>query len=1196
VSTFRFTAALLAVLVPFTTFAQSDRGTLTGTVSDAQSAIVQNARVVAINEATGAQLQTITTETGNFTLAQLPAGAYRITVEAPGFKRTEQNAVQVQVAQTTRLDLRLDVGATTESVTVSAEAPMLRTENAEQSVNVSGNRINNLPINFGGGGGSTGGIRNWMSFIQLAPGVSGTNERASINGSAGGAFKVIVEGQDLTSSNDTIWTSSVSAASVEMISEFSFQASNFAAEFGQTLGGVFNFTTKSGTNQFRGSLFEYFTNEALDARRPFAGKPISRKHDFGGTIGGPVWIPKIYNGRNKTFFFFNYERFRVRTRATGSYDTVPTEAFRNGDFSSLLTGRQLTGTDPLGRPLFENVIYDPQTERVAPNGQLVRDPFPGNIIPRNRMDPVALKIQGLIPAPNRAGNTLNWLQNTATGKFQDIPAIKVDHNFTDAIRTSFYYSVQNTDQITANDGLPLPITERRDQSIYGHTTRLNYDHSLTPTVFLHLGAGYVRFHNPDSSPADVLQYDATGALGLIGSATNPAGFPRITGLSTAFGGMRNMGPTNANKYYDSKATGVASMSWVRGNHTYKFGGEYRLNSWTDYNANRSQGSYAFSAEQTGLPSLQGANLGGGSVGFGYASFLLGLVNNASVKAVQDPQWRKSSLGLFAQDTWKVTRRLTLDYGLRWDYAGQGHEIHYRNSMFGPTIPNPAAGGRPGGIVYEGYGAGRCDCEFTDTYPWAFGPRLGIAYQLNPRTVVRAGWGVTYSALANWWYVTGGTALGVGFNDVNFSTPAYAQPALLLQNGLNYDRSLLYTATLDPGLRPQPGQLNSPSGGYDRNGGRPGRVQQWNIAIQRELTRNLSLEAAYVGNRGVWLEANDLNNINAISEERLRSFGLDLNNPNDRTLLTSRIDSAVAAQRGFNRLPYAGFPTSATVAQSLRPFPQFSSSLNPRWAPLGSSWYDSLQMKLTQRYSRGLDYSVAFTWQKELALGTGNPSAGGNGLGATVNDVFNRQNQKSLASSSQPFILVIGFNYQTPKFTSNKVVSAITRDWLFGGVLRYASGALIGSPASQSNLNSLVFQNTRMNRVPGEPLFLQDPNCHCIDPNKEFVLNPKAWVEPPAGQFGTSAGYYNDYRWQRQASESASIGRMFQIRERLRFQVRGEFFNIFNRLNLPTPTSNNPLATQQRNATTGVPISGFGFINANNAGGQRNGQLVARFEF
>ena len=361
----RITGALCALVMSSALFAQSDRGTITGTVSDPQTAVVQNARVVATNTETGAISQTITTETGNYTLTQLPAGAYDLSIEAPGFKKTSQAGIRVQVAQTARVDIRLEVGSTAESVVVTADAPLLRTENAEQSINVTGNRINNLPLNFGGGGGATGGIRNWMSFIQLAPGVSGNNERASINGTPGGAFKVIVEGQDLTSSNDTIWTSTVSAASVEMISEFSFQGSNFAAEFGQTLGGVFNFTTKSGTNQFHGSLFEYLTNEALDARRPFAGLPLSRKHDFGGTIGGPVLIPKVYDGRNKTFFFFNYERFRVQTRATGTFDTVPTEAYRNGDFSAALTGRVLNGTDPLGRQLLENTIYDPLTERTA---------------------------------------------------------------------------------------------------------------------------------------------------------------------------------------------------------------------------------------------------------------------------------------------------------------------------------------------------------------------------------------------------------------------------------------------------------------------------------------------------------------------------------------------------------------------------------------------------------------------------------------------------------------------------------------------------------------------------------------------------------------------------------------------------------------------------------------------------------------
>ncbi len=1182
-------------LLVLAAFAQSDRGTITGTVLDPAGAVVPAAKVTARHLETGTVSETTTTGTGNYTLPSLPAGLYEVSVEAAGFKKATQQRVQVQVAQTARVDLTLEVGALTESVVVTASVPLLRTENAEQSMNVSGDRINSLPLNFGGGGGATGSIRNWLSFIILAPGVSGTTERAPVNGAPAGAFKIYVEGQDVTSSNDTVWTSTVAAASVETIGEFSMQTANFAAEFGQVLGGVLNFTTKSGANQFHGSGYEYFTNEALDARRHFTGaKPISRKHDFGFTVGGPVTIPKLYNGRDKTFFFFNLELFRNKTRSAGTWISVPTAAYRNGDFSAALTGRQL-GTDPAGRAIMENTVYDPRSDRTV-NASLVRDPYPGNLVPKSFMDPVALKIQALIPNPDNPEVINNWQPDTENHRYQSIPSIKIDHSFSDAMKLSGYWSVQKTDQITSPDGLPVPITSRRDQKIYGHTVRLNLDRTITPRLLVHLGAGYLRFHNPDSSPPGVLRYDAVKELGFAGSATDPAGFPYITGLSSNRGGFSqySMGPGTAGLYYNDKLTSVLNATYIRNNHTYKLGGEFKQEVWADNNFYGAQGQLNFSAAQTALPYLQTTSVGGGSIGFGYASFLLGLVNTANVNAVKTLQWRKQAWSLYVQDSWKITRRLTLDYGLRWDYAGQGHELHWRTSEVGINTPNPSAGGLPGGFVYEGYGPGRCNCTFVQAYPYAIGPRLGMAYQIDPKTVFRAGWGVTYSALANWWYVTGGSSTLGFFNSVTWTT-AFGQPAVRAQEGLHYNVADLYTASLNPGIRPSPGQLDVPPAWgaqmNDPNGGRPGRVNQWNIAVQREIARNLSLEAAYVGNRGVWLEANALVAMNATNPATLQARGLSLTNAADRQLLTSTIGSALAASRGF-KAPYAGYPSWATVAQTLRPFPQFNDGLTVRWAPLGSSWYDSLQVKFTKRYSHGLDMTAAFTWQKELARGTGgNPGAGGGG----INDVFNRQNQKSLTGSSQPLILVMGVNYETPRVGPNRLVRQALGGWTFGGILRYSSGSLIGVPGSRNNLAQLNYQNTRFNRVPGEPLFLKDPNCHCIDPNKELVLNPKAWSDAAAGEWGFSAPYYNDYRWQRSATEQASLGRSFRIRERMFFQVRAEFFNLFNRTFLPGPSSGNPLQTPTYSSQS-VPTGGFGYINATSTSGQRNGQLVARFQW
>jgi len=1193
-------------LLAWVAFAQGDRGTITGTISDPASAVVPAAKVTVRNMDTGAVYETVTTDTGNYTVTGLPIGNYEVSVEAPGFKRAAQPGVRVQVAQTFRVNIELQVGSTSESITITAESPMLRTENAEQSVNVSGDRINALPLNFGGGGGSTGNIRNWLSFMTLAPGVNGTESNpagATVNGLPSGMFKILVEGMDVTSSNDTRWTSTVAASSVEVIGEFSLQTSNFQAQYSGGLGAMFNFTTKGGTNQIHGSLYDYFTNETLfDAHRHFLAsrRDRSRKQDGGGTVGGPVYVPKLYDGRDKTFFFFSLEIFRNKSVTYGQRSTVPTDAYRRGDFSAALTGRQLI-LDRRGVAVLENTIYDRNTERTI-DGFVYRDPFSGNVVPSSRLDPVALKIQDMLPKPTNSELINNWIYDLENPREQNLPSLKVDHNIDYTKKLSFYWSYQTTRDIPGNDPLPYPITAKRDKTARGHTFRLNYDQSITPTLLLHLGAGYLRFNNPDSSKREVLDFDAVGKLGLRGATTDPAGFPRITGIgSGTFGGMTNsLGPTNANDYYNDKPTAMADVTYVRGNHTYKAGGQFSQEVWTDRNTRGAQGTYNFSSAQTGQPGLQGLSLPSGTgVGLGYASFLLGMTSSAQVNAVQDPQWRKKSWGLYAQDNWKITRKLTLDYGLRWDLSGVGHEIWYRNSMFGPTVPNPNAGGLPGGIVYEGYGPGRCNCSFTDTYPYAVSPRLGLAYQAGDKTVVRAGWALSYGPGPNWWYLTNRTLYGVGFDVYSLPVPATGQPASFLKDGLTYDRAKLYTPTLDPGLGISPGQVVGNVGGfYSRGGGRPQRVNQWNIAVQREIAPNLTLETAYVGNRGVWLEANNLAQMNVSSTDRLKSFGLDVRNAADRALLVSNLSTSAVIARGF-KPPYAGYPTNRTLAQSLRPFPQFTSSYAPTWAPLGNSWYDSLQMKLTKRYSHGLDLSAAFTWSKEL--GRGNGGSNGAALGGGVNNQFNLINQKSLASSYRPLILTTAFSYQTPRVTASKWIRAAAGDWVFGGIIRYRSGSMLSVPdSSASNLNNYTFMPaTRRNRVEGQELFVKDPGCHCIDPNKDTaLLNRNTWQELPQGEWGVSAPYYSDMRWVRDADEQLSLGRTFYFSEsrRVRLTVRVEFFNVFNRVTLPAPSSGNPDQTPTFDSQ-GRQTGGYGFINTvNGIGGARNGQGVIRFEF
>jgi hypothetical protein len=1205
-----FALAVSCSLFIFSAYAQSDRGTITGSVTDPSSAVVAGAKVEVRNLDNGSVYKAATTNTGGFTITSVPSGKYSVSVTAAGFKTASETGVEVLLDQTVKIDFNLQVGQISDTVTVTASAEMLKTDNAEQSMNVSGQKVNDLPINFGGGGAAGGGIRNWLSFTYLAPGVAGTSANSEVNGLPGSNFKVYLEGQDSTSNNDTAWTSTVAAASVEAITEFAVQSSNFSAEFGQVMGGLYNFTTKSGTNQLHGSVYEEWANEALDARHPFNHLlDKDRKNDYGFTIGGPVWIPKLYNGKNHTFFFFNLERFGNNQASNAQTGTVPTAAYRNGDFSCALyatttncTGPTVSLTDPTsGYTFLQNQIFDPASTFTDSNGRLMRTPFPNNVIPTNRLDPVALKIQALIPAPVGNQTTLNWTPSIITNTQQEIPSLKIDHDFGPNTKANFFWTYMSTNQIANPDGLPIPLTSARPKIVGGNQYRFNLDRTISANMLAHLGFGFYRFHNPDSSPAGVLDYDAKGLLGLVGSATG-VGFPAISGLSynNEGGNPLGFGPTTADHQTTDLASVTGSWTWIHGRHNYKAGFEIKQDVYSDANLQGAEGVYAFSGAQTAPPFLGTTTVGTGSatgsVGSGYASFLLGAVNSTTVNPPKETQLRRITQGLFIQDNFKVTPKLTVEMGLRWDRVPLGHELWDRQSEIGLNTPNPNAGNLPGGFVFAGYGAGRCNCEFSKTYNYAFGPRLSVAYQIDKKTVLRAGWGVSYSAGDSWAYLNGGYSLnGLGYNSVQLSAPSFGLVSSQLQNGIAYSPAALSTQNLSPGVNTTAGQLNTFSsvwGGLynDPGAGRPARVNQWNIALQRQLSKSMTIEAAYVGNRGVWEPSNGLVSLNAITPARLKALGLDLTNANTRTLLTSTIGSAAAKAAGI-QLPYATFPTTATVAQALRPFPEYNSSLQAEFVNQGDSYYDSIQVKFLKRISHGLDVSANYTFSKTENIG-----------GYINADPYNRAIQKALDSNDYPHIFVSAITYTTPKVTSNKLVRAVVGDWTWAATLRYASGALIAAPQSQvSKWATYTFESgTPMIRAPGVPLYLTGIDCRCFDPNNinQRILNPAAWIDVPAGTISPGAGYYNDYRGPHQVNENMNFGRTFRLRERVSLNVRAEFFNVFNRVFLGNPSTSNPTQTTTVNNGTGA-ISGFGYYSigsTSNLGGQRNGQLVARIRF
>ena len=1206
-------------------FGQADRGTITGTVADPAGAVIGNAAIEAKNQATGVTYQAASTNTGNYTIAQLPAGTYEVSVTVPGFKKYTRQGITVEVAQTLRIDVALEVGQASESITVQADAPLLRTESGDISHMVNASNMDALPIlGIGAGQAGSSGIRNPYALTELIPGTMWqANAQVRVNGAPNNTQSFRIEGQD-ASNTGTPGVQAQTQPSVDAIQEVAVQTSNFAAEYGQVGGGMFNVTMKSGTNQFHGTAYDYFVNEAFNAGEPFTdspnGNPLqrNRRQDWGFTIGGPVWIPKVYNGHDKTFFFFNWEQYRERVDINNQQETVPTDAYKAGNFAtSIPPGSGPIGTDALGRPIYAGEIYDPATTRQGPSG-LIRDPFANQAIPQPRFDPVAAKIQALFPeplGPFANGVVNNYIPNIPTSRITEIPSLKLDQAIGPKGRLSFFWQETKTTAPLSFtfgrvDGLPDPLATNVATFQTSQVYRLNYDHTISPTLLLHLGSGYRSndFYTPNVNEEGVVpNYNAETSLGLMGGVTHNF-FPAMNGMCQGVpgpfnftpyacfgqGGMQTIGGSANGHAWTESPSFNASLTWVKNNHTYKFGVEGRLEGYPAPAAG-SPGSYNFSTDQTNLPYLAGTTVRGQTAGFGYASFLLGQVQSAIVANGVDPRLGKHEIGLFAQDSWKITRKLTLDYGLRYDYETYLQEQYGRAPFFSPTTLNPVVG-IPGAVTFDGYGAGHCNCQLAKNYPWGFAPRLGLAYQIDSKTVFRGGFGIIYGNTESNNNSSGGLA-----GSTRFNVTAPGLPVTTLAAGLPASFNPPPWPNYSPGqfnFGPVPVALSSPF--MDPNAGRPPRQYEWSVGFQREIAPNMALDVYYVGNRGIWWQAPALSNLNAIPLSRISAAGLDVNNPNDMSLLQLPLNSAAVVGRGLNIQPYAGFPLTQTLGQALRPFPQYT-TINTYWDPLGDTWYNALQVKLNKRFSHGLSLLGTFTWSKSMDTGTeiGEPNPGTTG-NAVVNDVFNRGINKYLSQYDQPFIFNLSATYVTPKIHTTKVLSYIARDWTYGVFLQYASGFPIEVPLANNNLGAQVFQTSFANRVAGVPLFTVDPNCHCYDPNKTFLLNPAAWSNPLPGQFGTSAAYYNDYRYQRRPSENMNLGRTWPIKESMSFNIRFELTNVFNRSYWGNPSNANFQAPQtlQRN---GNAASGFGFMNTITPGFTgalvpRNGMVVARFTF
>lgn len=1258
--------------------AQTNLGTITGTITDPAGAVVPGAPIEAKNNATGAVYPAASSATGNFTISQLPLGAYELSVSVAGFKKYVRTGITVEAYGIYRIDPVLEVGQATESVVVAAESPMLKTESTEVSYDIPTSSLDDLPILTLAGAppgffntSGLGNIRNPLAALTLLPGTDfATDNTLRINGMPSSSQTINIEGQD---ASNGFWKqlTQINQAGADAIQEVTVQTSNYAAEYGQAGGGYINYTMKSGTNQLHGGAFDQFTNTVFNAGLPFTIDPVNpnynirnpiHQNDYGFTLGGPVVIPKVYNGHDKTFFFFSFEQFRQNNFTSTGIGAVPTALQEQGNFAAdggpfslaaFIYGCHTVAA--VGASICPNQIYDPQT-RTTVNGTPTEQPFPNNTIPASRFDPTALLIQKYFPAPNTAGFFNYTIPGYSNYRHTTIPSIKIDELLSPKLKLSGYYSATKTYSPGTN-GFAPPITTAEVQDALAQTVRLNLDDTVTPTFLLHFGAGFLYTTNPQVTPT----FDQGANHLFPEGAPFPSNyFPYVSGLAgSAFGfiGFSGAGsfPTgNTASFFeapfeaDVKPTFNANATWIKANHTFKLGATAMFEGIPSILAGRANGEFEFSNVETANPAQYGqpwANTA--SSGLGYASFLLGLADGLQLAPSETGiRLGMHSYSIYLQDSWKVTHTLTVELGLRWDYANLWTEQHGRLQSAAFTLPNPTIGGRLGSVQYEQ----TCHCTFAQPYGLSVGPHVGVAWQITPNTVFRAGGAVNYGAAPD--------QAGLNASVADFlalTPPGYGLPAAILKNGDPFAAGNVFgnpVLTYNNFYNPQTPQYppatsglvppSAPFVSIASNAARLPRIFQWSVGFQRMIGKGMVIEAAYVGNRGNWWTAPLLSsmNYNGDSVNTLASkFGIDIHNPTDQQLLLTPISSPQVIARFPNLANpnnvYRGFPSSEPLIAALVPEPQWYGGIPPFLGPpMGATWYDSLQVKFTKRYSHGLTAGVAYTYQKELTNGVNSNTSYLTPNAPLINDVFSPALDKQLSGFDIPQELIINFTYTTPKWepgsgSASHALSWLTRDWTLSGVLRYQSGILIRTPPSNNNLltelgigpanNPAIWGGgtTFYNRVPGQPLFLVDPNSH-FDPTKQLALNPAAWADAPAGTYGASAPYFNDFRWQRQPAESLGFGRVFRIKEGMTFQIRAEFQNIFNRYFYSTPAdqvglfglpSVNPatLAGHQGSITgahgavneQGLLSAGYGFVAFANGGTSvrpRSGDIIARFTF
>jgi hypothetical protein len=1165
---FIFALVFLLLLATISLQAQTTNGSIQGTVTDPNGGAIPGASVTARNLDTGLSQSTTTTEAGIYSLPNLPPGRYSVTVEAPNLKKYSREGVTVATGTTVSLDIPMQLGTVSESVTVAADASQLETTTSEIGATVEPTLVANLPLQV------AGTIRNPVQFIELIPGFVGSvdnnpgsnsSDDFKVNGGQEGGTDILVDGVSISLvSPNTQWNKGVST---DAVNEFRVLQSNFSPEYGQSGDGIVSLTVKSGTNALHGSVYDYFRNAGLDANSwvnnlTHSPRSVDTQNDFGATIGGPVFIPKVYNGKNKTFFFFAYEGFRLRNGGTG-IDSFPNEAFRSGDFSALCT----TGfTNGICNNLV-NQLYDPTTHAAIRGDVLTNDP---NFKPST----VMTNVFALLPPTNGSLNN-NVVDHTVSSTTANLFDVKIDQVFSDKHRMSGGFDYDNTKTGGSSDLGPIFGSSTPQDTRYA---RITDNYVFSPTVVNQAMFGFSRRFRGEISNSLGLGYPAK--IGLTGVSNTT--FPCIKWGDTNYQ-VNNCG---ASQFADNVYQINDAVSWVKGKHTFKFGGEIRMLQFNVRRLTQSSGEFDFSSAQTSSTGVA-SGLGGNSV----ASGLFGLSDTTTLNYGNFSGVRYKDFALYAQDTYRFSSKLTLNYGLRYDIDLPASEAFDRFSMVDPKLPNPNAGNILGAYTYFGSGTGRNGQKRPQNiYYKAFGPRVGFAYSINAKTVVRGGYGIYYEALKEGSFADQD---GLGFfnrQTVNVTNGGPTQ----IDNGVTH---------IFPATGPfTPGGQNNQNGVIlvPANTGRPADIQTWNLDVQRQVMNNLMVSVAYVGSKGTHLPA-----LNIIPNQVNPSFltlGSELTMPAS-CLVANTCPKSVAA--GLT-LPYAGF--KGNINQLLRPFPQYGNfnqednSFTPDRT--GNSTYNAMQLQVNKRLSEGLSFLVSYTVSKNLtdADSAGPGVSGFIGTNSFIGEnSYNRNAEKAVSQLDTPQSLVASFFYELPLGHGKRYMNEggmkdrLVGGWYVSGILSYHSGTpteVYGN--CQGTAGDVLFggcnvtgAGARVNIVPG----VRQTNSSNFNPTTIPFWNPAAFT--PATNCATSTTtctFGNEPRSLATArgfagkNEDFTIGKKTHlIGEKAMIDFQASFFNMFNRHIYSTPSNvfgpslQTPFIAAGQKGCSGPLACGFGAL-------------------